>query len=307
MSTKPKRPIENTADREIVISRIFDAPRELVWEAMTDPRHVVHWWGPRGFTSSIETMDVRPGGVWQFVMHGPDGVNYPNRHVFTEVTKPGRIVMTHGGHRENGPSVNALATWTFETVEPSRTRVTIHMIFPTAEDRAFVVKEFKAIDGGNQTLTRLGEFLARKPLVIERELEAPIEQVWQAITDVTHMRQWYFPQLENFEARVGFETHFNVHHNGKDYLHQWKVTEVVPREKLGYLWSFRGFPGESLLTFELAKVGRKTRLRLTHSGLETFEPENHPELAIGNFRAGWTAITAQLDQFLAQKEIFTPA
>src|SRR4029077_16534570 len=58
-----------TADREIVLTRVFDAPRELVWQAMTDPKHVVNWWGPRGFTTTIEVMDVRPGGVWKHVMH----------------------------------------------------------------------------------------------------------------------------------------------------------------------------------------------------------------------------------------------
>src|SRR5208282_5102482 len=66
------------ADREIVITRVVDAPRELVWEAMTDPWHVIHWWGPRGFTTTVETMEVRTGGVWKLVMHGPDGTNYPN-------------------------------------------------------------------------------------------------------------------------------------------------------------------------------------------------------------------------------------
>ena len=99
-------------DREIFLTRDFAAPRELVWEAMTNPKHVVNWWGPRGFTTTIEKMDFRVGGIWKHVMHGPDGANYPNEKVFKEIVKPEKIVFSHGGKRENGPSVDAFATWT---------------------------------------------------------------------------------------------------------------------------------------------------------------------------------------------------
>src|ERR1700678_444638 len=103
MTTEKNNPPENSADREIVISRVFDAPRELVWQAMTDPLHVIHWWGPRGFTTTIEEMNVRPGGVWKQVMHGPDGTDYPNKSIFTEVVKPERLVYAHGGGKKGGP------------------------------------------------------------------------------------------------------------------------------------------------------------------------------------------------------------
>ena len=151
--------VEN-ADREIVIAREFDAPRELVWEAWTNPKHVVHWWGPRGFTTTIEEMDVRPGGMWKQVMHGPDGANYPNKSVFKEVVKPERVVYSHGGGREGGPGASFVATWTFEKLPTGKTRVTIRMVFPSPADRDFVVKEFGAIEGGHQTLARLAEYLA---------------------------------------------------------------------------------------------------------------------------------------------------
>jgi uncharacterized protein YndB with AHSA1/START domain len=157
--------VENpTADREILISRVFAAPRELVWAAMTDPKQVIHWWGPRGFSTTIEAMDVRPGGEWRHVMQGPDGTNYPNHSVFEEVVKPERIVYTHGGHRENGPSVSFLSTWTFDVVEDGKTKVTIRMVFPSPAEHDRVVKEFGAIEGGKQTLARLGEHLASQPV-----------------------------------------------------------------------------------------------------------------------------------------------
>jgi uncharacterized protein YndB with AHSA1/START domain len=164
MATAKNVPTENCTDREILIARTFDAPRELVWKAMTDPQHVIHWWGPRGFTTTIEEMDVRPGGIWKHVMHGPDGANYPNKSIFKEVVKPERIVYSHGGGRENGPGANFVATWTFDLVEANKTKVTIRMVFPSAADRDFVVKEFGAIEGGKQTLERLGEHLLKMNL-----------------------------------------------------------------------------------------------------------------------------------------------
>ena len=94
---------ENTRDREIVMTRVLAASRELVWEAMTKPEHVANWWGPRGFSTTIEKLDFRVGGIWKQVMHGPDGSNYPNEHVFQEINKPERIVFAHGGRREGGP------------------------------------------------------------------------------------------------------------------------------------------------------------------------------------------------------------
>ncbi|MGD0462501.1 MAG: SRPBCC family protein [Tepidisphaeraceae bacterium] len=150
------------ADNEIVISRIFDAPRELVWRAMTDPKQVIHWWGPRGFTTTIQEMDVRPGGVWKHIMHGPDGTDYPNSSIFREVVKPERIVYSHGGGKKGGPGAHFDATWSFDALNGGgKTRVTIRMVFPSAAERDEIVKEYGAIEGGKQTLERLGEHLMK--------------------------------------------------------------------------------------------------------------------------------------------------
>ena len=146
------------SEREIVISRVFDAPRDVVWDAWTDPKQVVQWWGPQGFTTTIHEMDVRPGGAWRHTMHGPDGADYPGKSVFSEVVKPERIVLTHSGGKEGGRVVNFKSTWTFEA-EGDQTRVTIRMVFDSAEARGFVAKEHGAIEGGKQTLRRLGEYL----------------------------------------------------------------------------------------------------------------------------------------------------
>jgi uncharacterized protein YndB with AHSA1/START domain len=150
----------STADREIVITRVFDAPRELLWKAWTDPQQVVQWWGPRGFTTTIHEMDVRPGGVWRQTMHGPDGTDYPNKSVFIEVVKPERIVYSMSGGRKGDPAHQFEATWTFEE-QGNKTKLTLRMVFASAMVREHVAKTYGVVEGGNQTLDRLGEFVAK--------------------------------------------------------------------------------------------------------------------------------------------------
>jgi uncharacterized protein YndB with AHSA1/START domain len=121
--------------------------------------------GTARFSTTIEERDVRPGGEWKHVMRGPDGTNYPNKSVFREIVKPEHIVYQHGGKRENGPGVSFVSTWTFDSIETNKTKVTIRMVFPSATECDFVVKEFGAIEGGKQTLERLGEYLPKMNLV----------------------------------------------------------------------------------------------------------------------------------------------
>jgi len=137
---------------------------------------------------------------------------------------------------------------------------------------------------------------------IERTFNAPVARVWQALTDVDQMRQWYF-DLKEFRPEVGFEFEFVVEHEGNNYHHLCKVTEVIPQKKIAYTWRYEGEPGNSLVTFELFGEGEKTRLKLTHEGIESF-PKT-PAYARKNFEAGWTAIIgSELKQFVenADKE-----
>ncbi len=151
---------ENTVARELSITRMFDAPRDLVFEAWTNSKHVAQWWGPRGFTTTIQEMDVRPGGVWKLVMHGPDGTDYPNQSVFTEVVKPERLAYSLSGGKKGTPSVGFDATVTFDAVG-GKTRLTMRMVFPSAAERDRVVKEYGADEGLVQTMDRLTEQLAK--------------------------------------------------------------------------------------------------------------------------------------------------
>jgi uncharacterized protein YndB with AHSA1/START domain len=156
--------VENSLDleqdpRSIIGTRVFDAPRELVWSVWTDPKHLAQWWGPNGFSTTTSAFDMRPGGVWRFVMHGPDGRDYENRITFDEIVKPERIVYHHGGGDDVEP-VQFTTTVTFEDLG-GKTRLTMRGVFPSAAERKRVIKEYGADKGLVQTMARLGEYLAK--------------------------------------------------------------------------------------------------------------------------------------------------
>jgi uncharacterized protein YndB with AHSA1/START domain len=130
--------------------------------------------------------------------------------------------------------------------------------------------------------------MKNEPFVIERTYNAPIETVWKAITDRDDMKKWYF-DLAAFKPEPGFEFQFLAGDNKTKYLHLCKITEVVAGKKLTYSWRYDGYEGNSFVTFELFAEGNKTKLKLTHAGLETF-PASNPGFAKENFVAGWNYI-----------------
>jgi len=148
----------STADRELVITRIFNAPRKLVFEVFTDPKHVIHWWGPNGFTNTIHHMNVKPGGEWKLTMHGPDGTDYPNLIIYKEVIKPERLVWTHGSGNDDPGQFES--TVIFEE-EGKKTKLTMSMIFKTKEAKDFVVEKYGALEGQKQTMDRLEDYLSK--------------------------------------------------------------------------------------------------------------------------------------------------
>ena len=128
-----------------------------------------------------------------------------------------------------------------------------------------------------------------RPLIVERTLNAPVNRVWQALTDNDKMKKWYF-QLENFEPRVGFEFQFKGQgHKGEQYVHKCRITAVEPEKKLSYTWQYEGFEGISEVSFELFPQGDQTRVTITHTGLETF-PQNNPDFGASSFEKGWSHI-----------------
>lgn len=150
------RPVEGVVgDREIVVTRVVSAARPLVWKAFSTAEALAHWWGPTGFTITTSAFDFREGGNWVFIMHGPDGRDYPNWIRFTRLVEPSRMEHDHGG---DGDRVVFQAVITLDDLG-NKTRVTLHSTFKTKEERDLVVKEYGAVEGGIQTLARLDEYL----------------------------------------------------------------------------------------------------------------------------------------------------
>jgi uncharacterized protein YndB with AHSA1/START domain len=146
-----------TADREVVISRVIGAPRDLVFEAFTRVRHLARWWGPEGFTTTTRSFEFRVGGEWDFVMHGPDGTDYSEWITWREIVPPERIALLHGESRDDP---NAFAS--VLTFEPAgeQTRIVMRTVFPTKELRDEAVEKYHAIEGGEQTLRNLAAYVA---------------------------------------------------------------------------------------------------------------------------------------------------
>lgn len=126
------------------------------------------------------------------------------------------------------------------------------------------------------------------PVIVERTFNAPVEIVWEALTNKDRMKEWYF-DLDDFKPEVGFEFRFpGQGYKGENYLHICRVTEVIPLRKLAYSWGYQDYEGMSLVTFEFTGEGNRTKLKLTHQGLETFP--KHPDFARDSFMGGWTEL-----------------
>jgi uncharacterized protein YndB with AHSA1/START domain len=279
----------DTSDRELIISRLFDAPRELLFDIWSDPKQIAEWWGPTGFTTTTQKFEFHVGGEWKHIMRGPDGTEYPSESVFLEIVRPERIVRTHGGGKKGEPpSVSAQMTVTF-AVEGGKTRVTIHHVFPTVEMREFVVREHNAEEGARQTLARLAEYVAKPEVACDYELhisrvfDAPRELVYKAFTDTEMLAQWIGPR--GFQAqdlgqdlRVGGKWRLCLHSDGFDtgdgelkVLDLWQggvFREIEAPERIVYTfaWEDRGSvgldggPHETVITVTFRELGEKTAM-----------------------------------------------
>lgn len=167
-ASMPSRPAGGPAtEKEIVITRVFNAPRAQVWRAWTEPEAVAQWWGPKGFSTRVSGLDLRPGGRWDYVMIGPDGAEYPVTGVFREVVPQMRIVTSDEFGEEYKAAASAdlphgiVLTCLFEDDGPGRTRLTLRIAHPTVEDRR-KHEEMGVVPGWGSSLDCLEEYLARK-------------------------------------------------------------------------------------------------------------------------------------------------
>ncbi|MDY8137917.1 SRPBCC domain-containing protein [Aquimarina sp. 2201CG5-10] len=135
-------------------------------------------------------------------------------------------------------------------------------------------------------------------VIVEQSFDASAEEVWNALTDITQMRQWFFDNIPSFEPVVGFETQFTVNSGNRDFLHQWKITEVEHNKKIVYDWSYKEYEGKAFVVFELFDKKDHTLLRVTNIGLETFTADI-PEFSRESCQGGWEYFIQQnLKRFL---------
>ena len=227
-------------ERGVVATRIFDAPRDLVWRAFSDPDHLKQWWGPNGFTNTIHVFDLKPGGVWSLIMHGPDGKNYENESVFVAVDWLSRIVFDH----VSPPRFRA--TLTFEELG-DKTKFTFRQEFDTQETFEHI-RGFST-PGLEQNLDRLAAHLPRidpnrRELTITRSFNVPRALVWAAWTDPKHLAQWWGPEgftnpVCEVDVRVGGTLKIVMRApDGTDYPMRGMFKEIIAPEKL----VFTSFP-----------------------------------------------------------------
>jgi uncharacterized protein YndB with AHSA1/START domain len=280
------------AARSIVVTRVFDAPRDLVFDAWTDSRHIGRWYGPNGFTIATHAIDVRPGGVWLFDMHGPDGVEYPNKITYREIAKPERLVYDHG---DAGAPGYFQTTVTFAE-EGAKTKLTMRMLFRSAEERDAVVKTYHAIEGANQTLDRLGEQLGKmQELIATRVFNAPRELVFQAWTVPERLARWWGPKgftnpVCEVDVRPGGA--IRIHMRGPDgtvYPMTGVFHEIVEPEKLVFSSSALDQNGEPMFeilnTVTFAAEGNKTKLTVLAS---VSNPKPGAAQHLAGMEQGWS-------------------
>lgn len=332
MSTDPNPATpEMPSDCEILLSRVVAAPRALVWRIWTEPTHVHLWWGPTGFTTNTQAMDVRPGGEWRYTMHGPDGQQYPNVISYLEVDAPARLVFRHGGDA-GGEPVDFHTTVTFDELSPTQTRVTMRSLFANREQRDRVIRDFGAIEGGKQTLQRMAEHAGRQlhgaadtgeELVLQRVLRAPRELVYDAWTRAEHLAAWFGPkgcelEVKRLELRAGGVFHYAMHFAGHAPMFGvWQFEELVPGERLVFAASFADAAGEvvrapfsatwplrmhTTVVFEdHAGLGRGTVLTMRTRAAGASADEVATFLGgFDSMRAGWGGTFEQLEALLAK-------
>jgi uncharacterized protein YndB with AHSA1/START domain len=313
------------ADREIVISRLIDAPRELVFDAWTDPEQVVQWWGPRGFTTTTHKMEVKPGGVWRFVMHGPDGRDYQNKITYLEIVPPERLVYSHGGGEGDLEPISFQTTVIF-VAEGNRTRVTMRSVFRTREQRDHVVKEYGASEGGEQHLARLDEHLGgggtgtSRAFVISRVFDAPRDLVWKAHSELECLKHWWGPKgftwvTGTLDFRPGGMFHYGMRSpNGQEMWGRFVYREIVKPERMVYVVSFSDpkggqtrhfmspeWPLEMLNTATFTEEGGKTTLTIRSVAINASAHERKTfEDGFKSMEGGYTGTLDQLATYLAK-------
>lgn len=231
---------KKSKSNKIEITRIYDAPVKMVWDAWTEDKQVVKWWGPRGFTLTTHSKDLRSDGHWHYTMHGPDGKDYENTTKYYEVEKYQRLVYDHGGHKDRPPLFRVTAT--FNDVG-GKTKLYMSMAFETP-DVAEEMRKFIKQAGGNGTWDRLAEYLEEKQsgqdvFVIARSFEAPIDVVFDMWTNEKHFQRWMGPTGSTMKfiecnIRSGGTSFYEMQFAGNTMYGKFEYKEITKPKRLVY-------------------------------------------------------------------------
>ncbi|MBV9387596.1 MAG: SRPBCC domain-containing protein [Chroococcidiopsidaceae cyanobacterium CP_BM_ER_R8_30] len=283
---------DTLSDREITIARVFNAPRELVFKAWTEPKHIVQWWGPAGFTTHVTELDLRPGGRWRYVMVGPDGTEYPVKGIFREIVPPERVVTSDEFDEGFEQAINAdlpqgiVMTGMFEELD-GKTKLTLQILHATADDRR-KHEEMGVVAGWNSSFDCLDEFLAKqvahqqddltvtlpsnREIVVTRVFHAPRQLVFKAWTQPEHVKRWFggckssmTMTVCKIDLRVGGIWRYVLHDssNGTEHGFSGEYREIVPPERLVTTERYEPFPNsDHLNTLTLTEYDGKTTLHI---------------------------------------------
>ncbi|HTW33209.1 MAG TPA: SRPBCC family protein [Rhizomicrobium sp.] len=304
----------NEAARSLVTTRLFDAPRDLVFEAWTHPNHLSHWWGPAGFSITTRAFDFRPGGVWRLVMHGPDGRDYQNHITFDEIVAPERISFHHSD-ADGAESAHHRTVVTFEDAG-GKTKLTMRLVFSSAEERDRVVREYGAAEGLKQTVGRLGDYVAgwegnaglEKHVTLSRFFKAPRALVFEAFTNPKHLAQWWGPKgfvnpVCEIDARPGGAILIHMEMEGGHFSHPMTgiVHEVKPPERFVFTAVARGAQNEALLeshttiTFHEEGGGTRLTVEARAKGLVPMA-----RMMLAGMREGWSQSLDKLEALVVR-------
>jgi uncharacterized protein YndB with AHSA1/START domain len=311
-------PTALAADREIVITRLIDAPLDRVWRAWADPKEIVQWWGPHGFTTDTDRREFKPGGMWKHTMIGPDGVRYPNAARYEEIVEKERIVYTNGGGREgDNKGVHFRAIVTF-VAKDDKTELTMLSVFNTPAERDMVVREYGAIEGGKQTLSRLAAHVAGE-FVISRLVDAPREKVWTCWTEPARLAAWFGPKgFETVTAKLDFRLgglyHYCIRGNGVEMWGKWTFKEIDAPARLVFINAFSDkdqglgrhpvaptWPAQMMTTVLLSDFGPKTLITIQWSPYESSQAERQTFTeGMASMHQGWSGTFERLDTYLKE-------
>jgi uncharacterized protein YndB with AHSA1/START domain len=314
----------HSSDCEFTLTRVFSAKREQVWEVWTDPKHIGVWYGPRGFTITTHSMDLRTGGSWSHTMHGPDGVDYHNKTRYLEVEKHSKLVYDHGGSDDRPPLFRVTV---FFSEVAGGTRMDMTMRFPSPEAAKETRKYIKKA-GGEGTWDRLAEYLEKKgsgkeKFIINRSFEAPVERMFEMWTDPKHFSQWLPPTgfgMEFIKSDIrtgGTSLYFMTGGNGAKWYGKAEYLEIAKPERVVYTQQFCDengkvsrhpmsptWPQTMLTTVHLTPEGPdRTRVTVTWEphGATTREELETFIKAKGGMTQGWTGSFDKLDELLAKR------